>query len=153
MRDNNNVTWRNFNVVSTAPAAPSGITVNFDMAGAWDRARAMRFEVVAAELPDEASIRLQVPLKEEDVLRGFATLGAIERDSIKQIARARLRLDATGCSRGESIQLRKKFRAKNCQLQINIPQQLLNERREIYIRQLFEEVEVGRITWQLIRRE
>lgn len=147
IRDNNNITWRNFNVVEVNSTGSSGIQLKFDMAGAWDAARAMRFEV-GAEFPDETRIYLEAPIKEEEVLKGFAILGPVERDTRKQVVRGELHFKE-GRSQGREVQLRKGFRAENCQLQINIPQGLRHKHCEIYIRQLFKNVEVGRITWRL----
>src|SRR5262249_18280913 len=61
--DNNNVAWRNFNVVSPDPTQPSSDAVDLDfmMAGAPDGAPGMRLEVLAL-LPGGATIDLEGPL-------------------------------------------------------------------------------------------
>lgn len=60
IRNNNNVTWRNFNVVPSAPP-PSGITVlPFLMAGAFDRRRLMRLEL-CLRLPQGGRAHLRAP--------------------------------------------------------------------------------------------
>ena len=61
IRANNNVTWRNFNVVNNVP--PPGadmIAQPFLMAGAFDRTRRMRLEVVL-RLPRGSKAELRLP--------------------------------------------------------------------------------------------
>lgn len=145
IRDNNNVTWRNFNVVEYQPTSSAAIPLNFDIAGAWDQARAMRLEV-AANLPAEAQITLETPLEAENILNGCRSIGPITRDDSRQVVRVHLNPD--GVSSGEEIQFPERFRAKS-QLLINLPQQFHVDSYEVSIRQHYGRTEVGRVTWRL----
>jgi hypothetical protein len=59
IRNNNNVTWRNFNVLSSSPSNPSAM--EFQIAGAFDRALPMGLEVIA-HLPEGARLVLEAPV-------------------------------------------------------------------------------------------
>jgi serine protease len=58
IRNDNNVTWRNFNVLSSSPSDPSAM--DFLIAGAFDRALPMGLEVIA-RLPEGARLVLEAP--------------------------------------------------------------------------------------------
>src|SRR5690606_30962284 len=67
IRDNNNVTWRNFNVVDNQPDDPSVVieglkfkALPFVSPGAPDIGRKMQLEVVA-KLPEGARVYLEAP--------------------------------------------------------------------------------------------
>jgi hypothetical protein len=145
IRENNNVTWRNFNVVEYRPADSTAIPLHFIIAGAWDQARVMRLEV-AANLPAEAQITLEAPFDAENILNGFGSIGPITKDALRQVFR--VRLSPEGLSRGEEIQFPERLRAKS-QLLINLPPQFRRNSYEVSIRQLCGRVEVGRVSWQL----
>ena len=64
VRDNNNVTWHNFNVVDNQPGPGSDpnnfVSLEFIAPGAPDRARHMSLEVGAA-LPQGSRLALEIP--------------------------------------------------------------------------------------------
>src|SRR5262249_45983824 len=72
IRNNNNVTWRNINVVMPSPGAsdapPSQIALPFLAPGAPDKARRMRLEVVG-RLPEGSRLRLEAPLHLIDAMQ------------------------------------------------------------------------------------
>src|SRR5262249_39741186 len=73
IRNNNNVTWRNFNVVDNDPSAgpdPDFVVAAFSVAGAPDKARLFRLESVA-KLPEGAKVLLEAPEYFLDALRHF----------------------------------------------------------------------------------
>ena len=66
IRENNNVTWRNFNVEDNDPApdpdTPKGFSaLGFLAPGAFDMGRRMHLEVMP-RLPGEAQLELEMPL-------------------------------------------------------------------------------------------
>jgi serine protease len=149
IRNNNNVTWRNFNVVDNNPdpaVDPAFVVLPFLAPGTPDQARRMDLEIVA-KLPPHARIRLEVPLRLMDVLeerpefkvdkkRGVAVL------PVNPFGRFRL---------GEIV-----FPAKSAnpmRLLVHIPENYRDRPYEVFARQLFEGQEVGRVTWRLARPE
>jgi hypothetical protein len=75
IRANNNVTWRNFNVVNNVPPPaadpPNYVPLPFMAAGAPDKARRMRFEVMG-RLPKGAIALLEMPREFADLLQARA---------------------------------------------------------------------------------
>lgn len=148
IRNNNNVTWRNFNVVNNVPPAesdpPNYIALNFLATGAPDKARPMQLGV-AARLPEGAKVLLEVPLYllgemherspflKMDEKRGVALL------PVNPYGRLLL---------GEAL-FPAKFQAK-LRLLVNIPEEFRKNEYELFIQQLYNGEEVGRITWRLV---
>lgn len=139
IRNNNNVTWRNFNVVDNV-ADPS--IQPFMIAGAPDRSRIFDLEILQ-RLPENANIVLEVPL------RLFATLPRnsylkVDIDRKKQVARLRLpRLRTLPLC---NVRLERGARHR-CRLILTGLKAKKAVGNSIAIRQLFEREEVGRITW------
>jgi serine protease len=150
IRNNNNVTWRNFNVVDNDPdpsADPSGyVAMKFLAPGAPDQARRMRLEV-GARLPEKSRVILEIPRALYDALpeRWPAKLNK-NRESVL------LPMNPHGVrSLGEIV-----FPAKSrsqLRLLVQIPKEYRGNAYEVFVRQLFEETEVGRITWRLSPRK
>jgi hypothetical protein len=72
IRNNNNITWRNFNVEDNDPAPDPGtpkgfVAMPFLAPGAFDRARPMQLEIIA-RLPDQAKLFWEVPQAFLDLL-------------------------------------------------------------------------------------
>jgi len=148
IRDNNNVTWRNFNVVPNVPdgnpSAPKGWkALSFLAPGAPDKARRMHLEVIA-RLPSEARLLLEVPSYWTDLLRArspFVKSDAkrnVDWIPIKPVGRHRLR---------EII-----FPAKSrtaLRLLVYLPEARRKNSYEVAVRQVWKDQEVGRVTWRL----
>jgi hypothetical protein len=145
IRENNNVTWRNFNVVDSEPSLgsdPAGyVALPFIVAGAPDEAREFAVELVS-RMPIDAEVLLELPLR---FARDFKADLQIEKvDEKKDLAIARLasvgrvRFGPALLSAGAVNQLRFLIRPGN-------PAQ----RGRMMARQLFGDDEVGRVSWIL----
>jgi len=149
IRNNNNVTWRNFNVVDNLPdpaADPAGyVALPFLAPGAPDRARRMRLEI-GAKLPRGARAMLELPLA---MLDAMPERGPLKVDRKRQVAY--LPVNPHGIrSLGEML-----FAAKSraaLRLLVQIPEAHRKAAYEVFARQLFEGTEVGRVTWRLAPR-
>ena len=148
IRDNNNVTWRNFNVVDTVPlpgARPEGfVAMPFLVPGAFDEPREFALEL-GLRLPGEAEVRLELPLH---FLRDLDTDLQIERvDEGKNLAVAVLPpAGRVALGRG-----RMPAKARyNMRLLVALPKQHQEQAFQVMVRQLHRgEQEVGRVTWRL----
>jgi hypothetical protein len=145
IRENNNVTWRNFNVVDNDPSPgsdPAGrLALPFLVAGAPDEAREFAVELVS-RMPSDAEVLLELPLR---FARDFVADLQIEKvDEKNDLAVARLaavgrvRFGPAVLSAGAVIQLRLLIRPTNH-----------DQRGRIMARQLFGDDEVGRVSWIL----
>ena len=171
IRVNNNVTWRNFNVVemeeaTASDAAPDPgiddetgagadggagaarphvgeLVLSFDIAGAWDRARPMAVEI-GGRLPRSASIRLELPRTKLSLFGLRDVPGrwpAVQGD--------RIRIPLSSWREFREVPLAKKERVR-ARLIIQVPPELRRYRYEIFVRQLHHGDEVGRVTWRLV---
>jgi serine protease len=147
IRANNNVTWRNFNVVNNVPPSsaepPNYLALPFLAAGAPDKARRMRLEVVG-RLPERAKALLEMP-------REFADLMQVQLVPVKGAKNRRVvRVPVNPCGRTTfaSVAFPAKARVP-MRLLVNVPKGLREHEFEIFARQLYKNEEVGRVTWQL----
>jgi serine protease len=144
IRVNNNVTWRNFDVV-VYPLPP----LNVHIAGAWSQAASMRLEVIS-RLPAEARLLMLITDEDLKVLSAMGGLGPIEPIAMEEHKPARaIRLNPNGRSSTREMMIPSNFRAR-CQLLVDIPKQFQKYPYEVSIRQLSRDQEVGRITWRLV---
>ncbi len=185
---NNNVTWRNFNVVDNEPDDPAEpVALEFISPGAPDKARLMTIEV-CARLPRGSQVGLRmdealaeqlcrhdnqrrpklppvIDLTERLRIRGLRRLprpinvtpldlgGLIQRGPWKRPDKGQLIVPVNphGCHRfAETL-----FPARTVNrlaLLVNIPKKYRNQSFEVFVRQLFEGDEVGRVTWRLSPR-
>jgi hypothetical protein len=148
IRNNNNVTWRNFNVVDNDPAndpqAPKGfVALPFLMPGAFDEPRRFRLEVLA-KLPAEARLLLELPLRLAAQMGEAAQQAEIDRE--RRVARLRLR--PSGRHALPSLSLAAKARHR-MRLLVAVPDELRQHRYQVAVRQIWEEQEMGRVTWLL----
>jgi hypothetical protein len=150
IRNNNNVTWRNFNVVSElAPAAPSGLEVDggdayaleFEARGDPDNERPFQL-VVGAALPSGGRVLLDAPLHLLDTGR----LPVVEKEGL----RGRVPVGAHGRTRLPAVVFPQKTRER-CRLFVRMPPDR-DQHHDIYVSQLYEGFEVGRITWRIVPR-
>lgn len=152
---NNNITWRNFNVVVPARGQlhfPWGefVPLRFLVAGAWDQARTFALET-HAELPEGSRVALQVP---HWIGRGLnpahpdiEEFEDLETDP-ENPRRLRVPLPARGRKSLGSIELPAAATAAS-HLLVHIPPERHRQTHQVVVRQLHEGREVGRITWLL----
>jgi subtilase family protein len=149
IRVNNNVTWRNFNVVNNVPPSKGGggvppgfVALPFLAPGPPDQARRMALEVIA-RLPEGAKVLLEAPLYLLDALHLRPPHRKTGKSGMGQIP-----LKAHGKHPlGEAL-----FPAESkarLRLLVQIPEGLREHPYEIAVRQLYLGEEVGRVTWRL----
>ena len=139
IRNHNNVTWCNFNVVSEATGSSIFPLI---IAGAPDRSRNFDLEIIQ-RLPQEARVALEVPLALYGHLRRDSFLKA-DLDRKRKVAHIYLPLMRR--LPFSNIKLSKGARHR-CRLILSG----LNEKNawghSVAVRQIFEQQEVGRVTW------
>jgi len=148
IRENNNVTWRNFNVEDNDPMpdpqVPKGmIALPFLVPGAFDKARRFDIEVLG-KLPDGARLILEVPLAFMQLMH--EPYQKVEIDEKRRVALIRLR--PSGRHRLPSLLLPAKSRHR-LRLLVSIPEALRKHSYQVAVRQIWEKEEVGRVTWLL----
>lgn len=147
IRENNNVTWRNFNVVNLMPPGegpPRYVALPFLSPGAPDKARRFGLEVVA-RLPEGAQLRVEVPLNLLDALEPRPCVLQVDRR--RKVAIVALR--PSGRQRlGEAVLPARSRSALRLLVQVPKPQRKFAY--EVAVRQLYEREEVGRVTWRLV---
>lgn len=150
---NNNITWRNFNVVvpSPHPIPPiwgEFIPLSFLVTGAWDKQRAFTLETLA-ELPENSRMALQVPHWIGKGLNPSHVKLETFEDAVtdpKNPERLRIPLSQRGRQALGHIELPAGTAAISHML-VHIPTEQHLKEHKIVIRQLYKEKEVGRITW------
>jgi serine protease len=162
IRANNNVTWRNFNVVNNTPPhgvhPPGFVPLPFMAAGAPDKARRFGFEVVC-RLPREAKVLLEVPFEFARQLRvqSVSPFPDGPKKSDKKTADRMIHLkkvayipiNPSGRTRFEETAFPAKARFP-MRLLVALPKAFRDQSYELFARQLFETNEVGRVTWRLV---
>jgi len=147
IRENNNVTWRNFNVVNNVPdpsVDPDFVVLPFLAPGPPDRARYMRLDVVA-KLPRGARLFLEVPEHLRDALAFRSPL--IKVDKKRRLAR--VPVNPHGEFELDEILFPAKSRAQ-LNLLVHIPEEARKNQYEVFVRQLYKGEELGRVTWRLV---
>ncbi|HYP05178.1 MAG TPA: S8 family peptidase [Bryobacteraceae bacterium] len=148
IRNNNNVTWRNFNVVDNDPDVsmdPNYVVLPFLAAGAPRQSLRMRLEVVA-RLPRGSKAMLELPFQMREVLQGFGPFHVGKDRRSFQIP-----VNAHGIRRLPEISFPAKARMP-LRLLVHIPEEYRAKPYEVYVRQIFKKEEVGRVTWRLMKR-
>lgn len=140
IRENNNVTWKNFNVGLIS----SFMMMNFFVAGANDRARPMGLEIVAG-LPEGAQVWLQGRDEFLFALQGKGSPN-IEHDPEKGMAR--ILVNPYGPYLFKDTIFPKDLH-EPLQLIVRLPEGQHDKSYELFARQLYQGEEVGRVTWQL----
>ncbi len=143
IRNSNNVTWRNFNVVDVLPdPSADPVEAKFIIAGAPDRARIFDFEI-RQQLPERMRIWLELPLA---LYAPFRRAGIVDAkfDKKQQLARVLLpsvrSLPVRRVRLGQSAQHR-------CRFIIPGAKELERGLHSVAIRQVYRSAEVGRVTW------
>jgi hypothetical protein len=152
IRNNNNVTWRNFNVVNNVPspnAEPPGyVALPFMAAGAPDRGRRMRLEIMPY-LPAGAEIVLELTPEFAELLRVRPRPMPLEFKTKSHGSRVvYIPINYCGCMQFPEVVFPAKARIP-LRLLVRIPEAMRHHEFELYARQLYEDEEVGRITWRL----
>jgi serine protease len=140
IRNNNNVTWRNFNVVDLVANAPT--PAPFMIRGAPDSRRTFDLEILQ-EPAGKVEIDFEVPL---ELSRGLvaAPMPKPVIDKERQVAVFRLPRKRTLKVPGVVLQARAAF---PCRFVIRGAAPDTGRLPTVAIRQVFKNVEVGRVTW------
>ncbi|HJX86554.1 MAG TPA: hypothetical protein VJ277_03235, partial [Gemmatimonadales bacterium] len=144
LRQFNNVTWRNFNVLDTQ-ALMEGTGTWFSMCGAPDQARMFDFEI-EQRLPLGVTLALEVPPVLAPSFRGpFVRIGRRPADEVRIV------LPALPVVRFAKVRLAEGARHR-CRFVLADPRQagvrlVAKSSASVSIRQLYQGIEVGRITW------
>jgi len=147
IRNNNNVTWRNFNVVTPLTAgrplgaAEAAFELMFVAPGARDAERSFRLRV-DADLPPGAHVLLEVPLA---LIGGRVPLENI--DTARQTGKVVIGRRGTMLP---AVLFPAKSRSR-CRLLVRIPTTVGGSGYKVSVSQIYQEYEVGRITWSLDR--
>jgi hypothetical protein len=147
VRGQNNVTWRNFDVVDVLPDPKADPAIlDFLVVGSPDAARIFDLEI-QQQLPEGVKLELQIPKALFAALpkRAFAE-GVFAAD------RARLRVPFIRSIPLCDVRLGPGARHR-CQFVVRGAKGLARGIHRIAIRQIFDGVEVGRITWGLRARK
>jgi hypothetical protein len=150
VRNNNNVTWRNFNVANHTPdPADPAAEFQFLVAGAPDRRALMALEV-GAKLPVGARLWLEGPVALLEALKARGPIKPVKgrKDS------GRIVCAISGSLRVGAMHFPAKFRAR-MRLVVELPKEARRHSGyQIHARQVFIDKErndeVGRVTWHLV---
>jgi serine protease len=151
IQENNNVTWRNFNVENNDPDVDDPTILEgfkglaFLAPGAPDKARFMALELTA-KLPPGARVILETPLVLFELLHESHQLGEVSVDKERGIAF--IPVNPHGRTRFGEVLFPAKSRTA-LRLLVHIPEDYRNWAYQVEARQLWEREEVGRITWLL----
>jgi serine protease len=140
IRENNNATWKNFNV---GPIS-SSMRMGFFVAGANDRPRPMGLEI-AAGLPEGAQLWLQ---GRDEFLFALQGRGAPNLEHDREKGLARIRVNPYGPYRFRDTVFPKDLH-EPLELIIDLPEGQYDKPYQLFVRQLYQGEEVGRVTWQL----
>ena len=145
IRNYNNVTWRNFNVEDNLPD-PSGppSVYPFSITNAPDKRRQFDIQILQ-KLPSDAELWIEIPVNEKEFLKGIDFLEIKEDRKRKMV---QIRLPHLRCIQFNAIMLPAKARIK-CRFLLRGSKILNKGTHYIGIRQLYNDFEVGRITWAL----
>ena len=151
IRENNNVSWRNFNVEDNDPdvndpTVPKEFkALTFLAPGTPDRARSMALEILG-KLPEGAKVLLEVPLAFYDLLHERHQLGTAKKNSKRGVAF--IPVNPHGRTRFGDVLFPARSRTK-LRLLVRIPEEHRKGAYQIAVRQFWKREEVGRVTWQL----
>jgi hypothetical protein len=145
VENNNNIAWRNFNVVAGPPSAgsPPGFYKQvFIIPGAFDTSHVFYLEAIG-RLPARSRVYLDMPAWLADALKPHIV--EVKYDGKRGMAR--LPLNPSGVQRIGSAILHAKSAAK-CVLLVEIADKERRAHYDFAIRQLYNEKELGRLTWR-----
>jgi hypothetical protein len=143
VRDANNITWRNFDVVSTLWQQGRWRSYEFFIAGAYARALPFDLEIMQ-DLLDATRIALEVPFELAELIA--------RRNDVEVIA------DQAGQSAKIALPGQREFRLRDIPLPANAryparvhvsaPEGTRSDQGTLAIRQLHDGLELGRMTWR-----
>jgi hypothetical protein len=143
--NNNNITWRNFNVLGLGGQFSRPVVLPFLLTGGWDREYPFLFETVA-ELPKGSTLALQVT---EAVGRSLRSPAGRAEAIHAEPPMVRLPLPTAGaCKLGEILVPTGK--GLSSELVVTLPPGNHDRPYEVAIRQIYSGHEVGRVTWRLV---
>jgi serine protease len=143
IRNNNNVTWRNFNVVNDIDPGDPRAELSFNITGALDKSRHFDLQILNF-LPQGAKLWFEVPY----ALYAFAKIRALDVKVDEQQNRVLLLMPALRQIHLCDINIPQKGKFP-CRFIIEGGKGYERGLHYIAIKQLYEKFEVGRITWGL----
>ncbi|MEJ2403319.1 MAG: S8 family serine peptidase [Candidatus Thiodiazotropha sp.] len=150
IRENNNVTWRNFNVVDNLPDTEVAIApgvkfkaIDFVSPGAPRQAAPMQLELIG-KLPKGARVLLEVPGYYGDMLKEHGQ----NTHALKGTDRWLVPIKQFGRMALPEVVYPAKIRNR-MRLLVHLPKEVLRSSYDIAVRQLYKGEEVGRVTWRL----
>ena len=146
VENNNNVAWRNFDVIEGPPSAgpPPGFYVRkFIIPGAFDTSRRFELEAIG-RLPEGSRVFLDVPAWLADALKPHPV--EVRYDGRR--GTVRFPLHPSGVQKLGGAVLHAKSKAA-CEVQIHVPEKQRYHHYDFAIRQLYKRKEVGRLTWRI----
>ncbi|SEL24053.1 S8 family peptidase [Nitrosovibrio tenuis] len=150
IRSNNNVTWRNFNVINNVPPPrtepPGYVPLPFMAAGAPDKARRMWLEIVP-RFPAGAEILLELPVEFAELLHVHPSSVPFKYPDSPRLIH--IHIHNCGYTKFPEVVFPAKARIP-LRLLIKIPEAMRQHEFELFARQLYERDEVGRVTWRLV---
>jgi hypothetical protein len=154
--NNNNITWRNFNVgpVNLFPKIGGLHGLPFLIAGAWNGDEIFQLEVVA-DLPEGSKLALQTAEWVGRALRPAPRNTTAHRDFVTDLAnpnRLRIPLPANDTHALGDIRLPGNSAVASHML-VHIPPRRHDRAFDVLIRQLYRGQEIGRVTWRLLPGE
>jgi serine protease len=144
VENNNNIVWRNFDVVVGPPAGspPGFYKQKFIVPGAFDTSRAFELQAIG-RLPAGSRAFLEMPAWLADSLRPHV----VEVKYDTRHGTARMPLHPAGVLRLGTAILHARSRAA-CTLLVEIADKSRRAPYDFAVRQLYKQQEVGRITWR-----
>ncbi|HEX2113617.1 MAG TPA: S8 family serine peptidase [Alphaproteobacteria bacterium] len=139
VRDANNITWRNINVVSSV--SPRWLSDAFFIAGMYREARRFDFEIVH-DLPAGTLVSLEMPIELAEQMRNANHMD-IAVDESAGLARVAFRAEAAILLRDVGLPANARYAARF----LVISEGVLAD-GQLAIRQLCDGLELGRMTWR-----
>jgi serine protease len=151
IRNNNNVTWRNFNVENNVPPPaaepPDYVPLPFLVPGAPDKARQFAL-TVASRMPRGAKLLLE---GEPEALEALGVRSRnIQFDERRDVARIPLNPSGRHLIGESLLPARARF---DLRLLVHVPEEVREHAFELYAAQHHDGEEVGRVTWRLAPEE
>jgi serine protease len=153
IRENNKVTWRNFNVVSNAGLSSGELAgfviANFLIVGAHDKDREMELEL-SLQLPIGAKVSIEIPTTLAKLVNADVTgidLNLIEYDDYRNIAKIPLNANNSRNIIKAVLPANERYPVK---LYIYIPEEYRHKDYTVSASQKYKSLEVGGVTWKLV---
>ena len=145
VREENNVTWRNFDVIDSAQATGHVMALHFLIEGSPDRRRAMRLEIVS-ELPRGSEVELVIPKDGLRLVQGLGQFQPVPNNDGEPLVS--IPVNPHGRSETQYTEFPPE-RGMKSKLLVKLPIDCNKYPYELYVRQLYQEHEIGRVAWRL----